>query len=64
MKAKKVKTSQDIVYDLENEAENQNYHSLCEMYQHLREVLLDKVGEEKAAEILLEIKNDYNGFLP
>jgi len=53
----------DIVLDLENEAENENYHSYCRMYRQLADILLKKVSKKDTFAILKEIKKQ-NGFLP
>lgn len=54
---------EDIVLDLENEAENANEHGMCSMYRSLYEVLLETVSESDAVKVMQKIK-DRGGFLP
>lgn len=54
---------EQIVLDLENEAENANYHDMCRMYRKLYEILLETVSEEESVKIMRQVKRD-GGFLP
>lgn len=53
----------DVVADLENEAEGQNYHGMCAMYRDLTVILLEVVSEEDTLKILKKVKQA-SGFLP
>jgi hypothetical protein len=54
---------EDIVLELENDAESANYHDLSSVYRSLYEILLEVVTEEEAADVMEKIK-DRGGFLP
>jgi hypothetical protein len=54
---------EEIVLDLENDAESANYHDLCSMYRSLYEILLETVSEEDAVKVMKKIK-EAGGFLP
>lgn len=54
---------EEIVLDLENEAENANEHDLCSMYRTIYEILLESVSEKDAVKVMQKIK-DIGGFLP
>lgn len=62
-KQKVNETGEEIVLDLENEAENANYHDMCSMYRTLYEILLETVSEEDAVKIMKKIRAS-GGFLP
>ena len=53
----------DIVLDLENEAENANYHDLCTLYRSLAEILCEECDDSTTLKILKAVKKR-NGFLP
>lgn len=61
---KNKETGEDIVLDLENDAENAEQHDHCEIYRQLYTVLLEKVGEKSAIEVMKAIRDECNGFLP
>jgi hypothetical protein len=67
MNNKKVNTAfeygEELVLDLENEAENANYHDICSIYRTLYEILLETVSEEDAVKVLKKIQ-ERGGFLP
>lgn len=67
MKNKTDKTAfehgEELVLDLENEAENANYHDICSIYRTLYEILLETVSEEDAVKVLKKIQ-ERGGFLP
>lgn len=67
MKNKKVnieaELGEDIILDLENEAENANCHDICSIYRSLYEILLETVSEEDAVRVLKKIQ-ERGGFLP
>ena len=54
---------EDIVLDLENDAEAGNYHDLCPIYRGIYEILLETVTTEQAVEVMEKLK-DRGGFLP
>ena len=56
-------SSRDITNDLEMLAEDANEHTLASMYIKLNQILLDEVGEKKAASIMKTIRDDYSGFI-
>jgi hypothetical protein len=53
---------EEIVLDLENEAENANYHDICSIYRSLYEILLETVNEEDACKVMKKIQ-ERGGFL-
>lgn len=53
---------EDIILDLENEAENANYHELCPIYRSLYEILLETVSEDDAVRVLKKIQ-ERGGFI-
>jgi len=63
MKSKKPTKGDEIVLDLENSAESENYHDMCSVYRTLYELLLETINEKDATEIMRKIRDDYNGFI-
>jgi hypothetical protein len=55
-------TIKDLAQMGDNDLESANYHSLCGVHEWLGNILIDKCGEEKALEIMLEIINQ-GGFM-
>lgn len=54
---------EEVVLDLENEAENANYHDICAMYRSLAEILCEEVDDATAHRIMKAIQKR-GGFLP
>ena len=53
----------EIVLDLENEAENANYHDICALYRSLTEILIEELSESDALKVLKAVQKR-GGFLP
>jgi len=54
---------EDIVLDLENDAESANEHSLSTLYRSLAEVLVEELTDSDALLVMKKIRSR-NGFLP
>jgi len=63
MKKTDLQKIEDIVLDLENEAENGNYHDLCVVYRSLAELLIEVLDDTSALKVMKEIQKR-GGFLP
>jgi hypothetical protein len=59
----KLKELENIVLDLENEAEGENYHDLSTIYRTLAEILVEELPDEDALRVMVAIKAA-GGFLP
>lgn len=54
---------EDVVLDLENDAEGANEHSLSTLYRTLAEILCEECDDATTLKIMAAIK-DRGGFLP
>ncbi len=63
MKQTDLQKLEDVVLDLENEAENANYHDMCSMYRTLAEILCEEVDDATALKIMKAVQKR-GGFLP
>lgn len=53
---------EDIVLDLENEAESENQHELSTLYRTLAEILCEELSDVDVLKVMKKIKAR-NGFL-
>ena len=53
----------EIILKLEENAEDENYHDLCGMYQKLADIVKLHGGAVVARKVMLDILENYNGFM-